>query len=371
MIRYPHDAITINHRRVSINDILTSTASAQDQFEVNTFGFIKRWLDGDEIFELHTSGSTGTPKKIAFHRDQMIASALMTVKALTLQSDYTALVCLDTRFIAGQMMLVRCLMAGMGIVAVTPSANPFSGLQGPVDFAALVPYQVFHILHSTEVSFFNTVRRVIVGGAALDPQVIRQLQSFDAAFYATYGMTETISHIALQRLNGSDQSKFYHTLPGISVRTDERQCLVIRVPFLERELITNDLVELRSNHEFRWLGRWDNILNSGGIKIIPEKIEENIRQVFDELGIHQKFFISSIPDMQFGDKIVLLVEGAEITLQDQSQLSDGLSKVLASYEIPKEVIILKSFEMTESGKLNRFRTRQNIDKSLQKFTLKK
>jgi O-succinylbenzoic acid--CoA ligase len=371
MTPYPHNAITINRRRVAVADIVAGVATAQDEFEANTFHFIQKWMSNAMLFELHTSGSTGIPKKVVFNRGQMEASARMTAEALSLQPGYTALICLDTRFVAGQMMLVRCLITGMAIVAMTPSANPLSGLNTRIDFAAMVPYQVFHILESTEVSYFNKIRTIIIGGAALDQQVKARLQKLDTRFYATYGMTETISHIALQKLNGSDRSDTFKSLPGISVNTDSRQCLTIKVPFLSEELVTNDLVELVSNHEFVWLGRWDNVLNSGGIKIIPEKVEEALRHVFENLGIQRKFFISSIPDVQFGDKIVLFVEGDEIMLQDQHRLGVEIPKVLSPYEIPKEVIILKSFEMTESGKLNRYRTRQNCDKSSQKFTLKK
>jgi o-succinylbenzoate---CoA ligase len=370
-MKYPYDIITMNGRAVSIDDICSQRETGLDDFEVSTFSFIRKWKTDAQHFDIFTSGSTGPAKKITFTRDQMMASARLTAQALDLKAGYTALVCLDTRFIAGQMMLVRSFTTGMHIVAVTPSANPFSELVSPVDFAALVPYQVYHILETPEARFFNSIGTIIVGGAALDDTICTRLQQFNTAFYATYGMTETISHVGLQKINGPDATAYFTPLPGISTETDHRDCLILTVPFLKEKIITNDLVELKGSGQFIWLGRWDNVLNSGGVKIIPERVEDQIRIVFREMNFDQKFFLSAVPDVQFGDKIVLFVEGTPFTLQDQRSLREALSKALSPYEIPKEVIILKSFEMTQSGKLNRYSTRQNIDKSLQKFTLKK
>src|SRR5688572_19141149 len=167
-MKYPHDSLTINHRVVRIDDIRSSRVAAFDAFETSTFLFIRRWFSDENQFEIQTSGSTGPSKTISFTRDQMIASARMTEKALGLQPSYTALICLDTRFIAGQMMLVRCFTTGMAIQAVTPSSGPFAGLTAPVDFAALVPYQVYHTIETPESRFFNTTNTIIVGGAAID-----------------------------------------------------------------------------------------------------------------------------------------------------------------------------------------------------------
>jgi o-succinylbenzoate---CoA ligase len=369
-MKYPHDSITINHRVVKIDDICSSRVSEFDEFETYTFLFIRRWFSSENHFEIQTSGSTGPAKKISFNRDQMIASARMTEKALGLKPAYTALVCLDTRFIAGQMMLVRCFTTGMAIQAVTPSSNPFVGLNLLIDFAALVPYQVYHTLEAPEFRFFNSINTIIVGGAPIDPVVIDKLEKFDSRFFATYGMTETISHVALQQLNGPGSSIFFKVLPGVSVGTDSRNCLTLSVPFIPERIITNDIVELQGSQEFRWLGRWDNVLNSGGVKIIPEKVEEEVRKVFVRLNLQRRFFLSALDDPRLGEKTVLFVEGDQLSLSDQQYLREELPKVLTRYEIPKEVFILKFFEMTQTGKINRFSTRQNSDKSLQKFTLK-
>lgn len=368
---YPHTAITINNRRVTITDIRSAVEKPQDEFEEHTFEFIRQWFSDQRHFEIQTSGSTGIPKRITFHRDQMISSARMTEKALLLKSGYTALVCLDTRYIAGKMMLVRCFTTGMAILAVTPTANPLSHLNSPVHFTALVPYQVYHILESTATSHFNSIHTAIIGGAPLEKSIIPKLNTLGTNFFATYGMTETISHIALQKLNGADQSEWFKAIPGVSIGQDDRSCLVISVPFLPEPLVTNDIVELRNSTEFRWLGRWDNVLNSGGVKVIPEKVEENIRRIFERLELPRRFFLSSIPDMKLGDKIVLFVEGNDISLHLQQRLSEELLDELEPYEAPKEVIVLTTFEMTNTGKLNRFSTARNSDKSRQKFTLKK
>ncbi|WP_165823879.1 AMP-binding protein [Pseudochryseolinea flava] len=361
--------ITVNGRKVSIKHILERDAVAHDSFEDHTFAFIRRWFSTDNTFTLQTSGSTGTPKKITVTRDQMIASATMTQEALGLRKGFRALVCLDTRYVAGQMMLVRCFVTQMEIYATTPVANPLQN-HPDFDFVALVPYQVTAVLASSPHTFPATAI-CIVGGAPLDPATIKALQPLSTTFYATYGMTETLSHIALRKLNGKDVSTNFNVLPGIKIEADSRQCLVIDAPYLTEQIITNDIVEILDQDTFRWLGRYDHVINSGGVKIMPEEVEDVVGDFFSELHYPERYFIAGEPDERLGEKVVLFVEGHIFSNEDQKTLSEKLRKSLPAYAIPKEVIVLDTFETTQTGKINRLRSVQNIDKTLQKFTLKK
>ena len=367
---YPYDDITINGRIVLIQDILDQNDIGQDEFEQHTFEFIRQWFSGVEDFTLQTSGSTGTPKKITFTRQQMIASATATQHALDLKSGFKALVCLDTQYVAGQMMLVRCFVTAMEIIAVTPAAHPLQN-QPPVDFVALVPYQVYTILASDQKDAFNHRCIYIIGGAPLDAAAINKLQYFQASFYATYGMTETLSHIALKKLNGLDASVNFRIVPGISIQQDDRGCLVIDAPSLGTRVETNDIVEIFDQENFRWLGRYDNIINSGGVKIIPEIVEGMIATVFSGLHYPNRFFISSEADEKLGERVLLFVEGNLFSDDHQKIISEKLRKNLPTYAIPRAIVVVEKFETTQTGKINRLRTVQNSDKTLQKFTLKK
>jgi len=368
---YSYSTCWINGKTISIEDIRQDNVVAADDFERHTFSFMRAWLNGQQHFEIHTSGSTGTPKAIVLTRDQMTVSAQVTATALALEGGLSALVCLDTRYIAGQMMIVRCLVTGMQLFAVTPTVNPVQSLPHDVciDFTALVPYQLYGILASPARERFNTLKTVIIGGASLHPRTLDALRPFRCRFYATYGMTETISHIALQALNGKNASPYFDVLPGVKVGQDDRQCLTIEAPHLPQKVITNDIVKL-DGQRFQWLGRWDNIINSGGVKIIPEKVEAAIVEVFQRLAIEYDFFIAGLPDEKLGEKVFLVIQGLAFDNEMQVRLSQALREYLSRYEIPREVVVLKSFVFTENGKLNRYYTLQNIDKSLQNFTLK-
>jgi len=370
-MKYPHDQIGINGREVQVQTILDGTTEGRDEFEKQTFSFIRAWLTGQATFELQTSGSTGTPKKIIIHRDQMIASARLTQEAVGLRENFTALLCISPGYIGGKMMLVRALVLGLKLVAVTPAANVFEKLPSslPIDFAALVPYQLYQVVRSKEAGWLNTMKTVIIGGAALDTATISMLDVYACRCYATYGMTETISHVALQPLNGPDKSQEFTLLHGITATQDDRGCLVIEAAYLPEKIVTNDLVSQPTANRFRWLGRWDNIINSGGVKIVPEEIERKIQGVMDQ-ATRSKFMLCSTPDPILGEKIILLLEGSELDSTTIDRLKHELPKILSRYELPKEIMVLDKFSYGPTGKLKREGTVRNIDKSVQNFTLK-
>ncbi len=203
-MQYPYTTLYVNGREETLEAIRTGTAIATSDFEHHTFAFIREWLSGATDFEISTSGSTGIPKRITITREQMIASATLTQDTIGLKTGQNALICLDTRYIAGRMMVVRCFVTGMHIIALDPTANPCNELPEniPIHFAALVPYQVHEIVRSAVAHKLSNIDNIIIGGAALDTDTQRYLQSFRGTCYATYAMTETLSHIALQPLNG-------------------------------------------------------------------------------------------------------------------------------------------------------------------------
>jgi o-succinylbenzoate---CoA ligase len=348
---------------------LTYTLSEiqQGQFKTNAensaLRFCHNWLNGENEFTLQTSGSTGKPKTINVTRDQLKASAELTNSFLKLQRGYTSLICLDTRYIAGIMMLVRSMEAGMNMYIVEATANPLEKIPTDVtlDFMALVPYQLETILGSPHRNELDKIKIALIGGAPLANEIRNDLKSFTCTFYATYGMTETLSHIALQKLNGENTQDFFQTLNNISIQVDQRGCLLINAPHLGSDsIVTNDLVELISENQFRWLGRFDNVINSGGVKVIPEKIESAITPLMSELNLENKFFISGIPDRILGEAVILIVEGEITNTSIEKILLQRMKETLGKYEVPKSIRYVSKFIQTDTGKVNKPKTLEII-----------
>lgn len=317
--------------------------------ERHAVDFCIQWLHGNAEFNITTSGSTGTPKPITIKRNAMIASADATAKALGLRAGMTSLVCLDTHFIAGMMMLVRCMNTGMNMIVTEPSANPMKETgDRKVDFAALVPYQLTAMLKSGQPS----IGTIILGGASVGAELMQDIQHLPFACYATFGMTETLSHIALQRLNGNTKHENFHTLDGITISLDNRGCLVIEADYLDGTIITNDLVEIINPKEFKWLGRYDNIINSGGIKVIPEKIEAGVADWMSVKRYSNRFFVTGAPHPQLGSQVTLVIEGT-LSQEDEHALLSSLRSSLSKYELPGRVFYKEHFVETRTGKIDR------------------
>lgn len=331
------------------------SVSLSDQ-ENRVVQLCRDWLTGKQEFEFQTSGSTGTSKKIRFKRNQLESSARLTEQALQLRPGYTALVCLDVRFIAGAMMVIRSLVTGMDMIIRDPAANPLAEISETIDFAALVPYQLQTVLEQTPSALLH-VRKVIIGGANLPANSIERLQSFPVDFYATYGMTETITHVALQKLNGSYRQDYFQLLPGIRASTDDRGCLILHVPHVRSEpIVTNDVVALLEETKFRWVGRFDRVINSGGVKVQPEKIEKAAESIFTQLGVEKRFFIVGIPDPKLGEKVALILEGPKIVREKEQQILAMLSQCVALYEVPKILLFIDHFIETNTQKIDRLAT---------------
>lgn len=355
---YPYATLWINGRTASIEKILHGSETILSPFEETTFTFIRKWVSGEENFELNTSGSTGVPKTISISRRQMITSALRTAGKIGLQKDSTALVCIDTKYIGGKMMLARCLTLGLRMMVVDPTANPL--IKIPVDkcvqFTAFVPYQVTAILESKHPHLLNNPDKVLIGGAPLHEATTQALARFQCECYETYGMTETVSHIALKLLNTSLKQQYFEALPGVEISLDDRGCLVVTADFLPNAVVTNDLAEIPEPGKFRWLGRWDSVINTGGLKVIPEKIEKDVEAIFGQHHLTNRFFIAGMPDEKLGNKVVLVLEGVQISSE---MLGDALARLrttLSPFEFPKEVYSTPAFVLTGTQKIDRIKT---------------
>ncbi len=281
--------------------------------------FLEEWNNDLPYVNVQTSGSTGTPKILQVSKEMMRRSARKTLQYFDLKPGDTALLCLSADYIAGKMMIVRALEGNLRLITVEPSSTPLRDFTGEVDFAAMVPAQVFEELKTG--GSLNRVRKLLIGGMALSPALEEALQQCTCEACESYGMTETVSHIALRRLNGSSRQAGFAPLQGVSVSLDERDCLVIDCPdLLENSLTTNDVAEILPSGQFRILGRVDNVINSGGIKIQPEETERKIASFFSS-----PFAISSVSDEKFGEKIVL-VAGENISKTKLNEINNCLNK---------------------------------------------
>jgi o-succinylbenzoate---CoA ligase len=335
-----------------LNNYSQATADAYEQKAID---FCQSWLSGQTEFLLHTSGSTGIPKPISLSRSQMVASAETTIKTFLLASGDTFLVNLNVEFIAGVMMLVRGMVAGANLVVVEPSANPLKNMNdNSFDFGAFVPYQLQKILEESpeKIEVLNTMKAIIIGGAAVNESLEKQIQDIKSPVFSTYGMTETVSHVAIRRLNGNQKKDFFQKLSNIELGINTNNCLNIKGLVTNNVLIqTNDLVEFINQNQFRLLGRIDNVINSGGVKIQLEKVEKSIEVYFENEKINLRFWTAGIQDENLGQKLVLVIESAlEI---DFSKLKDFLSHSLTKYEIPREIFYSNPFLETPTGKIDK------------------
>ncbi|MDR2130106.1 MAG: AMP-binding protein [Odoribacteraceae bacterium] len=313
--------------------------------------FLEEWYDARPGVTAHTSGSTGPPKPLRLLKRDMLASAALTNDYFGITARSTLLLCLSPAYIAGKMMIVRALLAGARLLVRPPASDPLLvPLDTPVDLAAMVPLQVESILSRPGgPAALARVRQLLVGGAALSPTLEKRLETLPTACYASYGMTETLSHVALRRVNGPAASPCYTALGPVRFDTDTRGCLVIHAPHVgQPRLVTNDLARLVDATRFEWQGRVDNVINSGGVKLSPEAIEARLAPL-----LSRRFFVAAEPDERLGERAVLVIEDRPWSEREQADLAARLARLLPPHERPRAFRFLAAFRETASGKILR------------------
>lgn len=356
----PHPDFKLNKTHYSNSDlrqVAYNYIKEGEPYEGGIGDFLLDWLKPSAFLEVQTSGSTGDPKKIRIRKEHMINSAFATGKFFELPEKSKALHCLPAKFIGGKMMLVRAMVLGWELDLVVPSSNPLDQVFKIYDFCAMTPFQL-----DNSGGRLHLIKKLIVGGGAVAPNLQIMVQGINTKVYETFGMTETVSHIAAKRLNFKKKKKkpmAFKVLPNVNISQDERSCLVIKATKVSTEtIVTNDVVEIVTYKKFIWKGRYDNVINSGGIKLFPEEIEQKLNYIID-----RRFFVTSMPDDALGEKLVLFVE-ADFSEELLSQLQEEIRslKTLDKYEVPKKIYLVQKFEETSNGKIHRENTVKSRNK---------
>ncbi|MEN8928471.1 MAG: AMP-binding protein [Flavobacteriales bacterium] len=338
--------ITLNGKSFSKEEIL-EIANSGDSHLDKVLNFLKYWFDASSEITVQTSGSTGEPKQLAIPKQSFIESAKNTCEFLNLNAKTKALLCIPVKYIGGKMMVIRALFSGYNLIIQEPSANPLINLKEKIDFIAITTYQAYHI-SAEKAKQLENIKNVIIGGGKLDSLVAEILMKHSNNIYSTFGMTETVSHIGLKKINGNDKSENFTVFHAYKISKSEENCLIIEAPTLSESIIyTNDIVELISENEFKWLGRKDNIINSGGIKINPEEIEEILSPFLPRI----EFIVTSLPDEKLGNKLILKVKKSKSS--ELGLMLDSINTVLPKHKTIKEIVFTEDFDYTETGKIIR------------------
>lgn len=327
----------------------------QPRWKKDVLDFITRFLDpsaGDILQK--TSGSTGDPKEYQLRREAMVRSAERTTAYFGLRQGTRVLLCLPVEYIAGKMMVVRALVGQLDLVMVEPSGRPLKDFQENAGFCSMVPLQVYESLRAGDP--LDSLDILLVGGGELHRSLRERLAGLQRPeVYESFGMTETYTHFALRRINGLEPDNGFRPLPGITIGTGRNGCLEVEVPGVtEGRITTHDLVETDTDGSFRWLGRYDNVISTGGIKIIPELVEEKIRQL-----IELECLLLPEPDPRLGQRLVLIVETPE-GMADAREIQARLREILSGHELPRRIVQVPSIPRNSSHKPDRPAARRLI-----------
>lgn len=353
-LSYMHPKFKLNGQSYVVSELLDLAHHYMNQgepYEEVIGAFINEWLNDNTYVTVQTSGSTGAPKAIKINKEHMVNSARATAKRFKLPEETTALLCLPAQFIAGKMMLVRALVLGWHLDSVVPRSNPLDQLYRRYDFCAMTPFQL-----DNSLARMHLVSKLIIGGGAVSSRLKKRVAELPTKIYETYGMTETVTHIAVRRVNPKKRKELpipFKALAKVTLALDARGCLVIKAPAVSSDpVITNDLVELLTYKKFVWLGRVDNVINSGGVKLYPEQIEKKLEPLLDT-----PFFIAGLPDDRLGERVALFVEATQgYTIENEGEWA----KKLDPYEFPKTIFNVLRFDRTENGKIKRYQTVKKI-----------
>lgn len=340
---------TLNELESLCQDKVSSTKV--DLWEKEIYLFIQDWISPSDSIVVTTSGSTGVPKKIHLQKKHMIASAKATLSFFNLKNDESVWLCLPAKFIAGKMMIVRAIVGNLNLIYTKPSSLPTNNELHKIDFAAMVPNQVFELLNNPGgIKQLQKINTLLIGGASITDELENQLIKIpNLVTWHSYGMTETITHIALRKVSHKSDHNAYYTLPGVKISTNINSLLIIDAPKIGvTNLKTNDIAIKFKDGSFIITGRADSVIISGGVKLHPEIIENKISK-----HISQSYFIGGIPNKKLGNILILFIEGSEYNRSEIKLLKAELKNSLQKFEIPKEIIFTADFSRTETGKINR------------------
>lgn len=336
---------------VDFNNLKTNNLHSKTEFEKKVIFFLEKWLDDAKTVEVQTSGSTGVPKVFEIEKRKMLNSAVMTCDFLHLKSGDTALLCLPVEYISGKMMIVRSFERKMKLIIAEPSLQPLKDLESEIDFCAMTPLQVENSLDK-----IHLVKNLIIGGASVSESLKKRISHLTTYIFETYGMSETLSHIALKQLTPESED-YFTAFENVTISKDDRGCLKIFAPNVNDEVLqTNDLVDIKNGNQFKFLGRIDHVINSGGAKIFPEELEALVKK-----EIANEVVFLGVADELLGQKLVVVIEGKE---------TDETIKVLSNIQFeknfhkPKKIIFTDQIPRTPNGKVSRIELQKKISDRL-------
>ncbi|WP_433625218.1 AMP-binding protein [Chryseobacterium cucumeris] len=340
---------------IDFNNLNINQLSFDTEFEKKVKIFLEEWFSEKTGVNVQTSGSTGVPKIFEIEKKKMVNSAVMTCNFLGLKEGDTALVCLPVEYISGKMMVVRSIERKLKLIITNPSLDPVENLEEEIDFCAMTPLQVENSLEK-----LHLIKNLIIGGAAvsesLKSKILQMKLSPSNRIFETYGMSETLSHIGLKQLM-PEQEDYFTVFENVSISLDERGCLKIFAPNINaEELQTNDLVNIKNEKQFKFLGRIDNVINSGGAKIFPEALEALVKKELPNEAI----FVG-LPDESLGQKLILIIEGDE---SDEVKRKVSEVPFEKNFHRPKDIIFIREIPRTPNGKVNRLDLYKNLNRDL-------
>jgi len=349
--------IIINNRIYpvdSLNDLCETILEdrSKPEWEKKIYRFIQEWLDEKDYIIQNSSGTTGKNKEFKLSKKSMAISAQKTCSLFGLTFGQSIMLCLPIEYIAGKMVIVRAFTGGLNLQYTEPTSMPDISGFGKIDFCSMVPLQAYNSLNSIET--LRRIKKLIIGGAEIREELEVMLRDLPNEVYATYGMAETCSHVAIRQISGTQHDRFFQAIPGVTFTVDDRGCLIIDTDYLDHTIITNDFVDLVDKTSFRWIGRYDSLINSGGVKIIPEEIESVVSKM---TGLDCA--VIGMADKKLGEKVVLVLEKgtSEIT---EKELESLLKKELPKKFQPKEIIFVDELPRNHSFKVDRLKLKKQL-----------
>lgn len=338
-----NNIIRINGVEYSVDNINQFHAIAEWEKEIKDF-LIQFFSPTIQEISFQTSGTTGIPKEIKFSKKQLIQSASHSCEFFQLNKETNGLLCLPCKYVAGRMMLVRAFVSGMNLIVVEPSLNPLMNLENTrINFTAMTPAQVYQSINLAN-NVFAKINTIIIGGGEIHPDLEKKLIDYKNQLYATFGMTETLTHVAVRKIGTS----YYQSIhDSIQFQTNQEGDLWISIPYISREIIkTKDQINLLDKYSFEWLGRKDHVINTGGVKIYAEQIE---KKIFNSKILTQKFYVTSKKDQIMGEVPVLVIQSDKMNIIS----TDKINSILSPFEKIKEVIFEKEINTTPTSKIIR------------------